>query len=241
MVLRPQLQDFVLELLRRAVLKSLRWLFKHPGTGLVSPCPDGASNVAPEMVAVLYLTPVYRAEVDFISRRVAHEILEAEIFGRRAQGMQRHVHGRIGDTKIPDVKAPAPLQNPAAVYPEVRYPLTWTGDGVPVPVYTLFELLGEEKVAELVGGTAFEGVGCVLLRGGDVRSLKAQMALLRLLTFILQEGSSRDRTSRRASKEGSDDQKQQQQGDDEIGGEAEIDASEQDAEKKDLGKDFDVV
>ena len=151
----------------------------------------------PHAACVLYLVPVDGPHVDFINRRVAHEVLEAEIHGRRLQSILGFLGGKTSNA--PQVPS---LQNPASVYPPPRYPVThvnnFEGRQIPVPVYGLHELLGEEKLAELVKGSVFEDARCVVLKGGDERTIKAQLALFRLLNFSLQEGSPRVRTSRRA-------------------------------------------
>jgi hypothetical protein len=205
MRLRPNLPSFVLELLRRQLLNSLVWFFKHPNTGLLTPCEGGAytipTNIRGEAAAVLYLCPIYRPEMESISKRVAHEVLEADIYGRRTLGLQVATHGRLhaGSIRAANISNPPPMQNPASVYPAPRYPVARV-DGKAVPVYSLHELLGAEKLQELLQGTTFEEGRCVLLKGGDVRTLKVQMALMRLQNFLLQEGSSKDRISGKVGK-----------------------------------------
>lgn len=196
MKLRPNLGPFVLELLHRQLLKSLVWLFKHPNTGLITTCEGGAYGAGEEhgeAACVIYLTPIFGPKIERMSRRVAYEVIEAELLGRRALGIYMGVHGRIapGNDRIANMKDPPPQQNPAAVYLAPRYPTAYVA-GRHVPVCGLHELLGKEKLRELVNNTEFEGSRCVVLRGGDARTVKAQMALLRLQHYLLQEGSKRD-------------------------------------------------
>jgi hypothetical protein len=199
--IRPGIEGFVLELLRRGVTKSLAWLFKHPAAGLVKACDGGAyaaGEVEGEVAAVLYLIPSCGPEVEEIGQRVAREVIEGEIAGRRVRLWQVSVYGRLhpGETHTPKTSNPAPVQNPAAVYPATEWPIVRVsmpeGGSKVLPVYGLWELLGEEKVRELVKGTVFEGKRCVVLNGGDVRSLKAQMALLRLQGYLGQVVATRE-------------------------------------------------
>jgi hypothetical protein len=188
LTLRPDLPAFVLELLQRSVMKSLAWLFKHPAAKLIRPCDGGAASIDHQehgdVACVLYTIPIYNTALAKLSTRVAREVVEAETLGRRMRGLQIVKHGRLhADEKRPSMPDPAPVQNVAAVYPAYEYPVVQDGRGRAVPVYGLWEMLGAERVAELVGGTKFEGVGCVVLGEGG-RGVKAQMGLLKLRNYL---------------------------------------------------------
>lgn len=50
-------------------------------------------------------------------------------------------------------------------------------------VYSLYDLLGEERMRELVAGTQYENADCVVMKA-DRKTVSAQMALMRLQTYV---------------------------------------------------------
>jgi hypothetical protein len=167
-------------------MKSLAWLFKHPRTGIIERCDEGAYAIRgkADVACVLYTGPMYGSHVEDLARRVAREVQEADILGRRARGVQIFQHSRLPrDDKTPFVSNLAPILNPAAVYLPFEYPVARGQKDRAVPVYSLTDLLGEGRTTELLEGTKFQDARCVVVTE-DGRGVKAQLALLKLQNFL---------------------------------------------------------
>jgi hypothetical protein len=181
LVWRENMDEFVLGLLQNAVVRSLRWGLQHPKAGLVARCDEGASGVESiDGVACLLYKDTIKSflDLDVVVDKLVHEchyfhqrVSKFEATGRRLKGTSQELI-----EKFP------PALSVAYSHPSTPYPSAPYKDRI-MPVYSLVDMLGEEKMAELLKETSFEGARAIVLKEGNLTT-NAQMALLRLQEYL---------------------------------------------------------
>jgi hypothetical protein len=180
---RKDMDEIVLDLLQKAVVKSLRWGLQHPKAGLVARCDEGASamNNIDGVACLFYQNTINTyVELEALADKLVHEchyfhhrVTSIEAVGRRKRGPSEGVHTSIPHPPALDIKH----SHPPAPYPSARYK-----DRI-VPVYSLMDLLGEQKTRELLKETSFEDARAVVVKEGNLTT-NAQMALLKLQEYM---------------------------------------------------------
>ncbi|KAE9972224.1 hypothetical protein Vi05172_g11541 [Venturia inaequalis] len=178
---RQDMDEFVLGLLQSAVVRSLKWGLQHPKAGLVTRCDDGAANIESIDGVACF---IYRETLK------SHSDLEAKIdtYISTAQSLS----AKIGRTEM-DIRLhnnldndhrrrKPPVMSLAASHSPARYSSARYRDRI-VPVYSLTDLLGEEKMRDLFKDTAFEDARAFVVKEGNLTT-NAQMALLRLQEYM---------------------------------------------------------
>lgn len=175
------MDDFVLRLMQNAVVRSLRWALQHPKAGLVTRCDGGGSSVESiDGVACL----MYRESIKTYSNLEAKIDLLIDTCHRYGQKVQE-VRKRIGqkNRESSDGITKLPLSMSVALgCSSARYASTRYKDGI-IPVYSLTDMLGEEKMGELLKDTPFEDARTIVVTGGSLTT-NAQLALLRLQGYL---------------------------------------------------------
>ncbi|KAL1619234.1 hypothetical protein SLS54_006826 [Diplodia seriata] len=148
--------------------------------------------------AVLFLHPLTSPAVRDAARRVREalehgdglveqlvKVREAAQRGRQEKKPPRVQGGwEVGGPRVQPGVLYAPLG-----YAGVRYRVGGQeeeeGEEREVPVYDLAELLGEERLRELVAGTAWEGEAAVVLRGERSTTIGVHHALMQLQDYVI--------------------------------------------------------
>ena len=79
-----------------------------------------------------------------------------------------------------------PRLDPRALFPPLEFKTTqWRGRKI--AVYSLYDLLGEEKLRALLQGTRYEGVRCVVMKHAR-QNVPAEKLLLKLQCYLAQSG-----------------------------------------------------
>jgi hypothetical protein len=182
LVWREDMDEFVLGLLQNAVVRALRWGFQHPKAGLVARCDEGASGIkSVDGVACLLYKDTIKSHLHLEAKvnklvnecRFFHDrVVNLETAGKRLEGTGQE-HTLMKHPPALSISYSHPREpNPSAPYKDRI-----------VPVYSLTDMLGEEKVGELLSNTTFEDARAIVLKEGNLTA-NAQMALLRLQEYL---------------------------------------------------------
>lgn len=179
---RKDMDEFVLELLQDSVVRSLRWGLQHPKAGLVVRCDDGASGVEnTDGAACLLYQQAVKSHLD-LEAQIDKHISTAQSLSAKVASIELGIR-RQNKLEIDGLllRKP-PLMRTTASRPPARYPSVPYKDRI-IPVYSLTDLLGEEKMGELLKDTAFEDARAIVVKEGNLTT-NAQMALLRLQEYM---------------------------------------------------------
>jgi hypothetical protein len=191
MVWREDMQALVLELLQKRVKEKLAWWFSWRGRMEVCKSPrsedlEGIDDVA----CVLYLDSL-RTGADALQSEVTALIAECEKWTSYfLKGFPQYVdaHKAPGVTHFPPVwyTPLVPRLQPRIRFPQLEFKTTvWRGRKV--PVYSLLDLLGEDKMRELVQGSEYEGARCLVLKRGK-QNVPLEMLLMQLQAYLAEPG-----------------------------------------------------
>ncbi|KAF2200620.1 hypothetical protein GQ43DRAFT_373376 [Delitschia confertaspora ATCC 74209] len=192
LVWREDLPDLILSLLQKNVVGKLRWHMEKPGNRLVACASPHKLDLEPieDVSCVLYLDSL---------QTPADELQEkAEAIVAKVEAMISQLVKKFG--KVLDPHAAAGTHHPPPWFrgpvvphlqPRKRFaPLRFsTADwrGRRVALYSLHDMLGEEKMRELVRGTQFEKATCIVIKG-ERNNIKPQMLLMQLQAFLAMPG-----------------------------------------------------
>ncbi|KAF2433712.1 hypothetical protein EJ08DRAFT_38066 [Tothia fuscella] len=189
-VFRSDMDDLILGLLRDVVVKRLRWCFVHPKAKGVGECEGGADKTEgiDDVGCILYVLSHTSQEVKDAERELDALVTKVERIRANEEKRQKTRPKSIAEdtVKVPVqgfVTVDPPKINPKLSHPPLRFP-TVRYRGHLMPVYSLHDLLGEEKTRELLKETVFENSRCLALMGGNLTA-GAQMALLKLQGYVL--------------------------------------------------------
>ncbi|KAI9697856.1 MAG: hypothetical protein M1820_007643 [Bogoriella megaspora] len=202
---RGDMEDYVLKLMREAVVKKGWWGVKKGWAEEVRLTgPDGSGKGGWEgavdwgegrwvkglqevdnVGCVLFLRPVIRKEIREVEREINRRMGEVVRVVEKVLALEHEImikrvtrDGKLGKVKRSEPKG----VNVRALFPRLEVPMVeWRGERV--PVYDLVEMLGEEKMGELVGGSRVEGASCVVLKKGYFTS-SVQMWLGKLWMYV---------------------------------------------------------
>jgi hypothetical protein len=189
---KGDMEDFVLGLLRRAVLRSLRWGLQHPNSGAVVRCDQGADGVQQlEGVAcLLYRDSFTSQRLRDLEEQVEPAVALCDRFVESVIKIQWNAETKRGKTARRKYDLPAytslhafpPRLNPRLSNPPPEFS-TAPYKGGKIAVYSMIDLLGEEKTNELLQGTAFEDARCLALKEVNLTG-SAQEWLLKLQLYM---------------------------------------------------------
>lgn len=176
------MDEFVLGLLQNAVVRALRWGFQHPKAGLLARCDEGASVMESiDGVACLLYKNTIESHLD-LEAKVDKLVNECRFFYDRVVNLEATGKRLRGTSQEHTLMQRPPALNIAYSHPQEPNPSAPYKDRI-VPVYSLMDMLGEEKVGELLSNTAFEDAQAIVLKEGNLTA-NAQMALLRLQEYL---------------------------------------------------------
>lgn len=188
MVWREDMPELVLELLRKRVRDKLRWHFKQ--SGQLVPCAsprsddvDGIEHVS----CVLYFGSL-QTPAGELHKQTAAIIADADkwvSYYIKNFPKQLDPHKKAGISHSSPLWYTEPLV--PRLQPRLRFPpldfKTTIWRGRKVAVYSLYDLLGEEKARELIDGSRFEAERCLVMKTGR-HSVPVEMLLMQLQMYL---------------------------------------------------------
>jgi hypothetical protein len=192
LVWREDMAKLVLDLMRKRVKEKLAWWFGWRGRMVECASPrtedlEGLEDVS----CVLYLGSL-RTRADKFQEQVAAIGAESE----KWTSYFVHVFQKYADPHSAEgvthrsppwyVEPLVPRLKPRIRFPPLEFKTTvWRGRKV--PVYSLLDLLGEEKLKELVEGSEYEGARCLVLKRGR-QNVPLEMLLMQLQAYLAEPG-----------------------------------------------------
>lgn len=174
------MDKFVLGLLQNAVVRSLRWGFQHPKAGLVARCDGGTGDIdSMDSVACFLYRETVKSHLD-LEAKIYEHVSTAQDLSEKVKKMEVSIRSR-NNLDINHLRRKPPVMSFAASHPPTRYPSA-PYRGRIIPVYSLTDLLSEEKMGILLKDTVFEDARAFVVKEGNLTT-KAQMALLRLQEY----------------------------------------------------------
>lgn len=177
---RPDMEDFVTDMLRDLVLQSLRHdLTEEAHTGLETISSVEEIQELRNTACILHLQPTGQLGEMAVNRREA--VIDAEVnkiiekLGGITKSSNLVPNGMNATSMVP--KMLPEVQKPPFSFPTIR-----AADGV-VSLYFMVDMLGQDTVNQLVRGTQFESAACIAVKGTD-SSMTLQKRLLRLQFFL---------------------------------------------------------
>lgn len=192
MVWRQDMPDLILSLMRKNLLNKIRWHFTRLGE--LAPCASPRSeDIEPfdNVSCVLYLGSL-KTRADELQARAEKIMHHVGALAQTSTDKQQEVldpHKVLKATHhIPSwYKGPliARLQQ-RVLFPPLDFKTTiWRGKQV--AVYSLCDLLGEDKVQELVQSSRFEGERCLVIKSGR-HNVPVEISLMQLQAFLATPG-----------------------------------------------------
>jgi hypothetical protein len=192
MVWREDMPELILDLLRKNLLNKLIWYFQKSGhlVPCKSPRSEDIEEIADVSCVLLFRSLVTKA--DEVQEKALFNLKEVEFqakywAGRHLEEMDPHTVQNA--THTPPIWWRGPLLpelSPRIKFPPLEFKTTeWKGRKI--AVYSLTDLLGEEKMKELVEGSRFETERCVVLKRGR-HNVPVEMMLLQLQAYLTTSG-----------------------------------------------------
>lgn len=190
LVWREDMPDLILSLLRKRTLDKLRWHFKHSGQLVPcdSPRPEDIADIE-DVSCVLYFGSLktradeMQAQAEEIMHIVEHysSVVSSTVKDHLDPHEAKHVTHRA-PAWYRDSPLIAPRLQPRAIFPPLEFPTTeWKGSRV--ALYSLYDLLGEEKQKELVQDSRFQTERCLVIKRGR-HNVPIELLLMQLQLFL---------------------------------------------------------
>ncbi|KAF1843756.1 sister chromatid cohesion protein Eso1 [Cucurbitaria berberidis CBS 394.84] len=169
MVWREDMAEFVLDMMRKRLVTKLSWNFGFRGrlTPVSSPRTEDIENI--EDVSCVLLFGSLRTRADGLQDRADQIKVELEKWSNYfskslTTKLDPHASSEVTHTSPVWYTEPlVPRLQPRLQYPELEFKSTiWCGRKV--AVYSLTDLLGEEKAKALIKGSKYDGEKCVVLK-----------------------------------------------------------------------------
>ncbi|KAF2641496.1 hypothetical protein P280DRAFT_542799 [Massarina eburnea CBS 473.64] len=184
---REDMPELILGLLRERLLGKLKWWFSKRGqlVGCISPWHEHIESI--DHVSSILSLKSLRTHADDLKDAAASIAASSDKWvSYTAKGLPDlfDPHSKPNVTH----RAPSWYQEPLLprLQPRLQYPplefKTTVWRGQKVAVYSLVDLLGEEKTKELVEGSMYEGESCLVVRSGR-HNVKIEMLLMELQCY----------------------------------------------------------
>ncbi|KAF1956711.1 hypothetical protein CC80DRAFT_472368 [Byssothecium circinans] len=192
LVWREDMPDLILELLRERLVGKLKWWFSQRGQLVPCKSPwEGHIEGIDHVSCVLYLKSL-RTHADDVQEQVGAITAALDHW---ATYIIKGVPHLVDPHKKPGVthRSPYWYQAPLVprLQPRIRYPplefKTTLWRGKKVTVYSLVDLLGEEKAEGLVKGSMYEGESCLVVKTGR-HSVPVEKLLMGLQCYLAEPG-----------------------------------------------------
>ncbi|KAH7085272.1 hypothetical protein BKA63DRAFT_13966 [Paraphoma chrysanthemicola] len=192
MIWREDLPDLILNLMRKQLLQKLSWNFAFKGRLVPVASPSSTDIADVDNASCVLIFRSLRTQADDIGDRAKDISDEMEKWAAYAiKGFtQLDPHKAPNVTHHPPswyVEPIVPRFQPRLLYPEFDFKTAiWRGKKI--PLYSLTDLLGEEKAREFLAGSKYRDEKCVIIK--DARhNMQVQLLLMRLQAYIVQSGT----------------------------------------------------
>ncbi|KAF3053457.1 hypothetical protein E8E11_008525 [Didymella keratinophila] len=194
LVWREDMPSFILGLLRARLVSSLSWNFSFRGRLIPVASPLSAHIEHVEDVSCVLYFGSLRSRAHEAQERcetITSELEKWSAYFGQNFGSHFDPHAKEGVTHKAPYWYQAPLvprMQPRLQFPTLEYHTTvWRGRAV--PVYSLVDLLGEEKARELVEGpkSKYAEHKCVVMKRAR-HNVPVETQLLQLQTYVAQPG-----------------------------------------------------
>jgi hypothetical protein len=192
MIWREDMPDLILDLMQKQLVKKLSWNFGFRGrlTPVASPRTEDIEHV--EDVSCVLIFRSLRTYADDVHDRAQDLVAEMD---KWASYVAKQYADKLDPHAAPGVthRSPSwfveplvPRLQPRIQYPELQFNSTmWQGKKV--ALYSLTDMLGEEKARQLIEGSQYAGAKCVVLK--SVRhNVPIEILLMRLQAYIARCG-----------------------------------------------------
>ncbi|KAG9191799.1 N-acetyltransferase [Alternaria panax] len=192
MVWREDMPDFLTDIMRKRVGSKLSWNFGFRGRliPVASPRTEDIEGVEDVSCVLIFRSLCTRA--DDLQKQVDANTIELE---KWSNYFTKSFASKLDPHAAPDVTHLSPhwytgpvisrLQ-PRVQFPELEFHTTvWRGKKV--AVYSLTDLLGEDKAQELIQGSQYAGERCVVIKAAR-HNVPVEILLMQLQAYIAQPG-----------------------------------------------------
>lgn len=184
--------EFILEMMRKRLVKKLSWSFGWTGrlTPVASPRTDDIVNV--DHVSTILIFRSLRTRADDAQQRLEDIQMALE---KWSSYFAKNFKTRLDPHASPNVthtsphwytEPVVPRLQPRSQFPELEFKTT-TWRGQTVALYSLTDLLGEEKARALIEGSRYSGESCVVLKRSR-HNVPVEILLMQLQAYVAQPG-----------------------------------------------------
>lgn len=185
--------DFISEMMRKRLVSKLSWNFGFRGRLIPVPSPGTEDIDDVEDVSCVLLFGSLRTRADDLQDRADRIQIELDKWSKY---VGRSLNATTDPHASPEVthSSPSwyteplvPRLQPRLRFPELGFNSTiWRGRKV--AVYSLVDLLGEEKASGLIKGSKYEDEKCVVVKKAR-HNVPVEILLMQLQAYIAQPGS----------------------------------------------------
>lgn len=192
MVWREDMPEFILEMLRKKLFNQLNWYFGFRGRLIPVPSPRTQDIENVEDVSCVLIFRSLRTRADDLQGQLDKNKVELEkwssYFAKSFPSkLDPHAAPRVTHASPQWYSGPiVPRLQPRLQFPELEFHTT-TWRGKKVAVYSLTDLLGEEKTQVLVKESKCAEAECVVLKRGR-HNVPIEILLMQTQAYIAQSG-----------------------------------------------------
>ncbi|KAL1800713.1 hypothetical protein ACET3X_001055 [Alternaria dauci] len=192
MVWREDMPNFVLEIMRKRAESKLKWNFGFRGRLIPVASPRTEDIEGVEDVSCVLIFRSLRTRADELQDQADRITTEVE---KWSNYFTKSFEARLDPHAALEVTHPSPHWYTGPVisrlqsrmqFPELEFHTTvWRGKKV--AVYSLTDLLGEDKAQELIQGSQYADERCVVIKAAR-HNVPVEMLLMQLQAYIAQPG-----------------------------------------------------
>jgi hypothetical protein len=192
MVWREDMADFILEMMRKRVANKLAWNFGFRGRliPVASPRTKDIDDLEDVSCVLMFRSLRTRADdlQDHADKHKAELDKWSNYFGESfAAKLDPHAAPEVTHTSPNWYTGPmVPRLQPRLQFAELEFHTT-VYQGRKIAVYSLTDLLGEEKAQELIEGSKYAGETCVVIKRAR-HNVPVEILLMQLQAYITQPG-----------------------------------------------------
>ncbi|CAI6338973.1 unnamed protein product [Periconia digitata] len=191
LIWREDMADLILDLLQKRLQGKLRWYFSQPGQLIPCASPhETHTNTIDDVSSILYLGSL-KSSVDDLHVRLRKTSRELDKWAEYLTDLLiKEPHKQPGVTHKPPAwygkQSKLLRMKPRLQFPPLEYNTSrWRGRKV--AVYSLVDLLGEERARELVEGGPYEGETCLVVKRAR-HNVSIEMLLMELASYHAKPG-----------------------------------------------------
>jgi len=192
MVWREDMPDFILDIMRKTAANKLSWNFGFRGRLIPVASPRTEDIESVEDVSSVLIFRSLHNRGDDMQKLADLNMAELE---KWSAYFTKSFEAKLDPHATPEVTHSSPhwytgpviaCLQPRLMFPELEFHTT-TWRGRKVAVYSLADLLGEDKAQELIKGSKYAGEKCVVIKRAR-HNVPVEMLLMQLQAYIAQPG-----------------------------------------------------